>query len=174
MGELEEALTLGARQKIYELLKTSPGLHFREIQRRTGLATGTLQYHLDYFEKKHLIRQVKEKKFSRFYLIQEPFVEEKEMASLRQESTRKIIMFLLNKKKATNKQLAKAIELSPSTTSFHLSKLLENKILEKKRKGKKTYFYLIAPEKTADILVSFKKSFLDELVDNFVDVWQQI
>lgn len=174
MDELGETLSLETRQRIYNLLQDSPGLHFREIQRRTGLATGALQYHLDYMSKKHLVRQVKEKKFARFYLIREEQVEEKEMAALRQESQRKIILFLLDKKKATNKQLAKAIALSPSTTSFHLEKLLSNNIIEKKRKGKKTYYYLMEPEKHKDILVSYQKSFFDEVVDNFVNVWQQI
>ncbi len=104
MGEIEDSLSLDTRQKIYNVLKDSPGLHFREIQRRTGLATGSLQYHLDYLVKKHLVRQVKEKKFTRFYLIREEQVEEKEMAALRPESTRKIIIYLLNKKEQqTNK-----------------------------------------------------------------------
>lgn len=174
MDELSDALALEARQKIYNVLKDSPGLHFREIQRRTGFATGLLQYHLDYLIKKHLIRQIKEKKFTRFYLIREEQVDEKEMAALRQEGQRKIIMLLLNKKRATNKQIAKAILISPSTASFHLSKLLENGLITRVRKGKKTYFYLVEPEKHANLLVSYKKSFFDEMVDNFVEVWQQI
>lgn len=174
MDELEDALSLEVRQRIYNLLLGSPGLHFREIQRRTGLATGSLQYHLEYLEKKHLIRHVKEKKFSRFYLVRESFSGEKEMSALRQESTRKIILFLLSKKKASNKQISRAIGLSPSTTSWHMEKLLSSGLVEKKRKGKKMAFYLLDPQKTSEILVSYKKSFLDGLVDNFVEVWQKI
>src|SRR3989338_6858376 len=136
--ELRGVLSLESRQKIYDLLSSSPGLHFREIQRRTGLATGSLQYHLDYLAKKHLIRQVKEKKFSRFYLVRESFEQEKEMSALRQESTRKIMLLLLQKKRgASNKQISKAIELSPSTTSWHLEKLLSKGIVIKKRSGRK-------------------------------------
>ena len=31
-----------------------------------------------------------------------------------------------------------------------------------------------SPQKAAEILVRFKKSFLDEMVDNFVEIWRQI
>lgn len=175
MDELKEVLSLDVRQRIYNLLRESPGLHFREIQRRTGLATGSLQYHLDYLVKKHLVRTVKEKKFSRFYLIREPFVQEKEMAALRQESTRKIVLFLLSKKRgASNKQISKAISLSPSTTSWHLDKLFTDNLVSKKRKGKKTIYFLVEPDKSAQVLLSYKKSFFDEMVDNFAQVWQKI
>lgn len=173
--ELKGVLSLESRQKIYDLIQSSPGLHFREIQRRTGLATGSLQYHLEYLEKKHLIRQVKEKKFSRFYLVREPFYEEKEMGALRQESSRKIMLFLLQKKRgASNKQISKAIELSPSTTSWHLENLFAKGLLAKKRRGKKIIYSLVDPQKAAEVLVSYRKSFFDEMVDNFATVWEQI
>ena len=53
MDALEEALKLDIRKKIYNTVKKNPGLHFREIQRRVEIATGALQYHLDYLQKKH-------------------------------------------------------------------------------------------------------------------------
>ena len=102
MDDFEEALALEVRRKIYDEIKASPGLHFRELQRRVNLATGSLQYHLDYLGKKHLVKMVKEKKFTRFYLIREGFEQEREMGVLRQESMRKIVLLLLHKKK-TNK-----------------------------------------------------------------------
>src|SRR3989344_2547312 len=132
MEELHEALALDVRKRIYDEIKASPGLHFRELQRRVGLATGSLQYHLDYLGKKHLVKMVKEKKFTRFYLIREVFEQEKEMGVLRQESMRKIVLLLLQKKNANNRGISKAIGLSPSTTPWHLQKMLEQGVIEKK------------------------------------------
>ena len=58
MDDFEEALALEVRRKIYEEIKASPGLHFRELQRRVGLATGSLQYHLDYLAKYKAVDKV--------------------------------------------------------------------------------------------------------------------
>ena len=174
MDDFEEALALYVGSKIYEEIKASPGLHFRELQRRVGLATGSLQYHLDYLGKKHLVKMVKEKKFTRFYLIREVFEQEREMSILRQESMRKIVLLLLQKRKANNRGISKAIGLSPSTTSWHLQKMLEHGILGKKRRGRQSYYYLVEPEKAASLLVSYRKSFLDQLVDNFAETWEEV
>ncbi|MEK6941932.1 MAG: winged helix-turn-helix transcriptional regulator [archaeon] len=174
MDELEDALLLEVRKKIYNSLKRSPGLHFRELQRRTKLATGSLQYHLDYLLKRHLLKQEKDLKFTRFYLVRDSFENHKEMNVLRQESLRKIVLLLLEKKRANNSQVSRWIGVSPSTASWHLSKLVEKGIVEKTKKGRKTVYTLIEPEKAKEILVKYKRSFLDEMVDNFVEVWQQI
>ena len=174
MDELEGALLLDVRKKIYNSLKRSPGLHFRELQRRTKLATGSLQYHLDYMLKRHLLKQEKDLKFTRFYLVRDSFEGQKEMNVLRQESLRKIVLLLLEKKRANNTQVSRWIGVSPSTASWHLSKLLEKGVVEKTKKGRKAVYTLVEPEKAKEILVKYKRSFLDEMVDNFVEVWQQI
>ena len=57
--DLEEQMALSPRDKIYSTVVKNPGLHFREIQRRVDIATGALQYHLDYLKKKHLIYEEK-------------------------------------------------------------------------------------------------------------------
>lgn len=177
MGEEESALALEARRKIYKLVEKNPGLHFREIQRRLGLAVGSLQYHLGYLEREHLIRASKHGKFRRYFTTKQRALKEshQEMNVLRKESTRKIVLFLQQRKRAaTNRQIAKAIGLTPSTTSFHLNSLMQSGVIEKRRSGRRSLFSLTEKEKTAGLLVSYQKSFLDELVDNFVDVWQEM
>lgn len=174
--EQQQALELGTRDKIYRLIKRSPGLHFREIQRRSKLAIGNLQYQLEVLQKIHLIRAEKVGKFVRYYsIIGQPIQEDSNvLALLRQDSLRKIALFLLTEKKGTNLTIATAIGLSPSTTSWHVNKLIQAGIVEKKNRGKKRYFYLINPEQITKILVDYKRSFLDELVTSFADTWTQL
>ncbi len=174
MDNLEEALKLDVRKKIYKTLQQSPGLHFREIQRRVGIATGALQYHLDYLVKKHLLRAEKDAKFLRYYLIREEFTETALMNLLRQESMRKIIVFLMQRRFANNLTISGAIGLSPSTTSWHIEKLAEAGVLGRKKRGRKTYYSIVDKGRIAALLVGYQKSFLDEMVDNFVEVWEEI
>ena len=172
----EETLFLDSRQKIYNVIELNPGLHFREIQRRTGMAVGRLQYHLDYLVKKNLVKIEKHGKFTRYYSVSGPQLGAAQplMSLLRQESLRKIIIFLLTKRRANNTKIAEALALSPSTVSWHLEKLTSAGIIEKKRKGRKIFYKIIDPEQAANLLRNYKKSFFDELVDNFVDIWDSM
>lgn len=177
-----KALQLDVRKRIYEIIETSPGLHFREIQRRSSLAVGSLQYHLDYLQKHHIIRTQTEGKFVRYYAVRGPSVEthpqaqvgQNMMAYLRHASTRKIIIFLLTEKRANNERIAEHIQLSPSTTSWHLDKLVEADILVRQREGRKTFFALTNPESARHLLVNFKQSFFDQAVDNFVELTMEL
>ncbi|MEW6295852.1 MAG: winged helix-turn-helix transcriptional regulator [Candidatus Diapherotrites archaeon] len=174
--ELEQSLQLETRKKLYEAIEENPGLHFRELQRRVNLATGSLQYHLEFLQKKHLVRIEKQGKFNRYYTVRgRQFGEDSKLMSiLRQESMRKIIVFLLQKKGANNSKIAENISLSPSTTSSHLKKLIELNLIQKKKKGKEKVYYITEPDKIALMLVEYKKSFLDEMVEGFADIWQQL
>jgi predicted transcriptional regulator len=170
---LEEAMVLTPRDRIYSTIVQNAGLHFREIQRRTGIATGALQYHIDYLKKKNLIREEKQGKFSHFYATQTGSVDSGLMNLMRQESVRRIVLFLMDKRRATLPVISKNVSLSLSTTSFHMQKLLLNKVvLQKELKGK-TYFFLIDKERVLTLLVQHRASFLDSLVDNFIDAWEQ-
>lgn len=174
MDALEQALKLDIRKKIYIVIKKNPGLHFREIQRRVGIATGALQYHLDYLVKKHLIRTEREKKFLRYYLIRETFDETVLMALLRQDTMRKIVVFLMGKRFAHVNTISRSVGLSVSTVSWHLEKLVEAGFAEKRKMRKKFFYSLKEKDRIASLLVGYRKSFLDSVVDNFVEMWEEI
>ncbi len=178
MDDANQALELGVRNRLHEAISGSPGLHFRELQRRTGIAVGSLQYHLDFLERVHLVRRVKEGKFVRYYSVRGEQLGEgqRTLSLLRQESIRRIVLFLLSPAphKANNLDISKGIGLSPSTVSWHLQKLLEAGIVVKEQRGREAYFVVANPGQAGQLLVQHRKSFFDELVDNFAEVWQQL
>lgn len=176
MKEEGNALDLDIRNRIYRVIEKSPGLHFREIQRRTNTAVGSLQYHLEFLGKRHLIRAEREGKFVRYHAVRgkEEEADRKTLGLLRQQSVRRIVLFMLTNKRASNASISRAIGLSPSTTSWHIDKLVSAGLVEKKRRGRKSFFYLTNPNNVAGLLVSYRKSFLDELVDGFAEIWQEI
>ena len=171
--DLEESMALSPRDRIYSTIVKNPGLHFREIQRRVDIATGALQYHLDYLKKKHLVYEEKEGKFSRFYVHQEHKINEKLMNLLRQDQVRQIVLFLLTKRKATIKTIVKEMDISTSTTKFHLQKLLDGGIVIEKTQTGKTFYSIKEREPIMELLIVYKKSFMDSLVDSFVEIWEE-
>jgi len=173
LKKLDEVMALTPRDKIYSTIVQNPGLHFREIQRRVGIATGALQYHLDYLKKKNFVREEKQGKFSHFYSIQGGEVDSGLMNLLRQESVRKIVLFLMNKRRATLPTISENVQLSLSTTSFHMQKLLQAQVVIQKSIKGRVYFSLMDKERVLILIVQYRKSFLDDLVDNFIDTWER-
>lgn len=176
MIDRDKALELPTRKRLYREINKAPGIHFRELKRRTGLAIGALQYHSDVLTRVHLVKVQKRGKFIRYFPVIGEHTESEKitLSLLREESVRKIILFLIQKKRATNRQLAKFLELAPSTVSFHMQKLLKSGLVEKKRTPRRTYFYLLNAEEAKRLLTSYRKSFLDDLVDSFVEMWEGI
>jgi predicted transcriptional regulator len=173
MESLDEAVAITPRDKIYSTIVQNPGLHFREIQRRVGFATGAMQYHLDYLKRKNFVREQKEGKFSRFYASEEKEIDSRLMNLLRQKQVRLIVLFLLNRRRATINVIADSTEMSISTANFHMKKLVEGGIVEEEKQKELTFYSVKEKEPIVELLIEHKSSFLDKLVDNFVSIWEE-
>ncbi len=169
----KRVLELDMRRKIYEIVRKYAGCHFREIQRKSRLPLGSVRYHLDYLERNRLIKSQKEGNNLRYYPRDFKPYNTSLMGLLRQEKIRQIILFILLNKNCNQEQVSTYVRLSPSTTSWHLKKLEEAKILNSVKSGRiKSYVLLINERELVSILITYKESFLDELVDNAIKMWE--
>ncbi len=165
---------LEVRQQIYEFIQHYPGLHFREIQRRLGIAVGTLQYHVRHLEEEKLIIGRKDGEYTRYYTV--GVVTERDrflLQFLRQRPMRHALLFLLEKKKVNHKQISLKIGLSPATTSWYLAKLVDANLLGKKRDGREVFYHLLNPKEMSRVLLTYRASFLDEVVDRFAAIFEK-
>lgn len=161
-------LELDLRKKIYFLVKKHSGCHFRELERKSKIPAGTLRYHLDFLVKHSLLRREKQGNNLRYFFI--PLQSENSLllGMLRQKSLRSIILFILQNKKATHRSLVEFTHLSPSTVSWHLKKLIKEKIILQENN-----FYSLAvfEEEIIKLLISYRESFLDSLVNKTIEMW---
>lgn len=166
-GKDEKILQLENRKRIFEIVKKNSGCHFREIERRSGIAHGTLKYHLNFLAKHGLIVEKKDGNNVRYFSkdIKEDF---EIISLLRQKSTRQIILFLTENGKNSHGGIVDFVKLSPGTVSWHLDKLVRKGILKREEK----FYVLVYPkEEIVKLLISFKESFFDNLVDRAVEMW---
>jgi predicted transcriptional regulator len=173
--EAEKALELDTRRIIYDHISAVPGTHFREVHRRLKIPTGVVEYHLKYLEDRDLIVSKKEGRYKRYYITGTLGSQDKMLMSLlRQKIPRHILMQLLLQPRTTHKELRSLFSISASTLSFHLSKLLKNEIIQQIKSGRENEYIVIDEEMVAKALIRFKKGFVDDMVDEFVDIWMEI
>lgn len=168
-----KALELEIRQSIYSLISTSPGLHLREIQRRTKIATGQLTYHLNYLQKVGLIKTENDGEYLRYYAYIQISDEERRVLELvRKESIRHILLYLLENDNCNHEHLVKNLDIAPSTISWHLKKLIDASIVNKEVEGRRSFYSVNNPDLIMKVLIKYKESFMDILVDRFIEMWE--
>ena len=168
----KKILELETRKKIYSVIKKFAGSHFRAIQRKSGLAVGSVQHHIRFLVKRGLVMEAKEGKnlvyFPREFKLEHTVL----LSLLRQESIRKILLFILIKNKCNHEQIVAFVNLSPSTVSYHLKKLQAQNIITIQKQGRKTFYQLSCDKKELiNLLITYQESFVDTLVDNIVEMW---
>lgn len=92
----DNILKLKTRRLIYDLILKNPGLHQREILRRTKLSSGVLSYHLNFLKKQELIITRVNRRYTRYYIKDTVGKNEKEILNvLRQKIPLRIVLILL-------------------------------------------------------------------------------
>ena len=181
-------LTLKTRREIYDIVSRYPGLHLREIERRLKLPFSTIRYHLDFLEKRELIKGKVDGRYTRFYATEKIGRHEKKILNLfRQDTPRDIILFLLTHIYSSQIEMSRGLEKHPTTIEFHLKKLLENEIVEIVEPcngkicrditphvvecepiGKEVIYVLKDPYAIYDLLILHKSSLMDDTANSFV------
>ena len=102
--ELPE-IHLPARRKIFAVVSKFPGLHFREVQRRTGLGTGTSEYHAGVLEKAGIVKIEKRLLGLRLYPREISEGDSAVLSLLHHGSYRSALLFLLENPRAPQARL---------------------------------------------------------------------
>lgn len=167
----EEILDVESRRRVYDFIRSNPGSHMREIQRRLDMTLGNLEYHLRYLERHEMV-SVREGGYKRYYVKHGVGAEDQELlALLRQTIPRRIAIVLLLNPGSSHQDIHEQFDVAASTLSYHLSKLVDGGVVEKERKGRYNVYSVQDPDEIAQALITYQDSFLDDAVDGFVDAW---
>lgn len=168
----EPLLDLDSRRKIFRHIERNPGLHLRGLQRTLGMPLGTIEYHLHQMEKVGLIVSRDDGRFKAFFAKDGLDRRDKDILYyVRQEMPRQIVIQLLMAPRLTHSELTASLPVSASTCSFHLKKLVKAEIVDEERVGRSKRFTVREAERVAGVLVRYRRSFLDDLVDRFARAW---
>lgn len=173
MKTKEEALELDARRRIYDHILATPGTHLRGVHRAVRLPFGQVLYHLNYLEKLEMVVVKKDGKFSRYFVKNLIGRREKDAISvLRHEVPRTVSILLLFRKELSHKQILEHVAVSPSTLSFHLSKMVDSGVVQREQRGRESIYSLTDVDLVTKTLIRHRQSFHCDVVDRFCQVFE--
>jgi predicted transcriptional regulator len=169
----DEILENEKRRRIYALIEASPGVHLRELQRILDIPLTTLEYHLSYMTRKRILFAETADHHKRYYT--KPFDPEdkKVLSALRQKRMREIVLVILENGKVKYQLLTERLKLSRSTLSSYLKYLVNRNILAMEKIGYENLYTVRDEDRVTKVLIAYKPSFLDKLVDRALDTWME-
>ena len=169
----KEILENQRRRKIYKFIDKNPGVYLRELQRILRIPLTSLEHHLNYMVRKKVILKEKDGRYVRYYVKQLDVEDKKILSALRQKRLREIVFIVFSKKKVKYQSLLRNLGIPPSTLSLYLKHLVESNVLKKHRIGRENMYTVQDEDRVAKVLLSYKASFLDKLVDKALYTWME-
>jgi predicted transcriptional regulator len=123
--------------KVLHFIQINPGCHFRQIKNELSLPMGTVQYQLSQLEKSDKIISLKRGLF-RFYFASGIFKDNEHaiLQILSQETSREILMFIIERRNPTQTDIVNYTKLSPSSVNWHVKRLISSKTIKEVRVGR--------------------------------------
>jgi len=164
--------TNSVQDKILKYVNEIPGIRYRELLRMIGVSNGVLSYHLRFLDNTGKIRVNRvNQRVTRYFSYDVSAHESYVIGLLRQETTRKIIMYILEKKTCGFSDIILHTRKVASTISWHMARLKAANII-KVRKQNEYIYYEIGMDRVVlqELLSKYKSSFTEKIVDNYVDM----
>jgi predicted transcriptional regulator len=124
------------RMDIYSFIKDNPGLHFRALSNCLGLPIGVLQYHLGLLVNRGLVSSYRSGRYKRYFESKKfTELEMKIISVLRNGTSGRILVSLLNKPQITHKDLAARLEISSQALSWQMNRLENTGLIRRSVEG---------------------------------------
>ena len=164
--------THSTQDKIIKYVNEIPGIRYRELLRMTGFSHGVLSYHLRFLDNSGKIRVNRvNNRVTRYFSYDVSTHESYVIGLLRQETTRKIILYILENGTCRFNDIMIHTEKVPSTISWHIGRLKAANIIMVRKQNEFNY-YEIGMDRLIlhDLLSKYKTDFTEKIVDDYVDM----
>jgi len=169
---MKDHIDFEIRRQIYSLISKNPGLHLSKIAKILNARISHVEYHLLYLKKHQLIQEEKGTGYVRYYCKGEVSTRNKKILTLLQlEIPLIIVLFLIKNENSRHVDILKSLDISRSTLSYHLKKLVKHGYLKVKEADGERRYSVNNKEGIIRLLIQYKPY---NLIDNFRDLWSDI
>lgn len=155
------------RTQVRTHVEANPGTHFNDIRRNLDIATGQTQYHLRRLLRDDSLQRKEVSGRTHYFPHGYSECEQRAIALLRRETTRELVVVLLDEADAHPDELADEVGIVRSTVEWHLSNLVEAGLATKTYEGRSVSVSLSQPDLLRELLVEIDPHLPDRLVDRF-------
>jgi len=157
-------------QKIILEIKNNPGIRFRELMKAMKITNGVMSYYIQKLEKTGVVNTERTSGVLRLFSESIEISDMNMIKFLRISTPKKIIAVLLEKDLLTFKQITEKIQMSPSTTSFYLTKLVNTGILSISNVFPRRYL-LNNKQRLTNLITLYHPSVIDISSENLADIF---
>jgi len=157
-------------QKIILEIKNNPGIRFRELMKAMKITNGVMSYYIQKLEKTGVVNTERTSGVLRLFSESIEISDMNMIKFLRISTPKKIIAVLLEKDLLTFKQITEKIQMSPSTTSFYLTKLVNTGILSISNVFPRRYL-LNNKQRLTNLITLYHPSVIDTSSENLADIF---
>ena len=157
-------------QKIILEIKNNPGIRFRELMKSMKITNGVMSYYIQKLEKTGVVNTERTSGVLRLFSESIEISDMNMIKFLRISTPKKIIAVLLEKDLLTFKQITEKIQMSPSTTSFYLTKLVNTGILSISNAFPRRYL-LNNKQRLTNLITLYHPSVIDTSSENLADIF---
>jgi predicted transcriptional regulator len=167
--------TVDTKGLILEQIAKSPGIRYRELLRSSGLANGTLEYHLKILENTNKVRVERHDcRRARYYPIYLSADESQVLGHIRNKVARQIVLFILEYDLCTFNEILKHIKKAPSTASWHLKRLSDAGIISITY-GQEYQLYRVQKSKfVSNVVCKYSESFRDKVANGYYEMFEEL
>ena len=157
-------------QKIILEIDTNPGIRFRELMKAMKITNGVMSYYIQKLEKTGIINTERTSGVLRLFSNTVKSSDIDIIKFLRISTPKKIMVVLLEEDLLTFKQITEKIQMSPSTTSFYLTKLVNTGILSISNVFPRRYL-LNNKQRLTNLITLYHPSVIDTSSENLADIF---
>jgi predicted transcriptional regulator len=132
-----EVLSHPSRQQLLQLIESQPGIHFKEMARRTGLPNGSLVHHLETLRRSGQVVARPSGGYTLYFLgAHVPAGSAEAASALKADGARKILDVVRSQPGLSSADVAARTGLQPSTVTYHVQRLQSAGLLMGLRDGR--------------------------------------
>ncbi len=152
----------------------NPGIHFNALTRDLGLTPDKLQRLTRDLESDGdlVVEQLYGK--THFYTGDHDEWERRTLALLRRETSREVLLYLLETERAPASDVADAVGIARSTLEWHCDRLIDAGLVEKRRDGRAVDLIVTRPDDVRDLLPVLSPSLPERWVDRTTRLFDQL
>jgi predicted transcriptional regulator len=151
--------------KVLHFIQTYPGRHLRQIKNELDMSMGTLQYQLVQLEKMGRITSIRRGLY-KFYFPSGIFQDNEKgiLEILSQETSREILMFIIERKRPIQTDIVNSIGISAASVNWHIKHLIASRLIKEIRIGR---------YKKYQLQNEYKSKYIVDLLKNYYPgVWK--